>query len=121
MRVCADILSPRQRGYYMSRIRGKNTKPEYAVRRVLFADGFRYRLHDASLPGKPGLVFAKHRAAVFVHGCFWRAKIKRNLEKDRKSLKSLLEKKWRVLTIWECALKGTGRLSPEQIAAGAER
>jgi DNA mismatch endonuclease, patch repair protein len=66
-----DVLTPEQRRYNMSRIRGKDTKPEMIVRRGLHTAGFRYRLHVGDLPGKPDLVFPRYRAVIFVHGCFW--------------------------------------------------
>ena len=118
-----DVLSPEQRSYCMSRIRGKNTKPEYIVRKRLFALGFRYRLHVRSLPGCPDLVFPKYRAVVFVHGClwhkhncklfqwpktnagFWRKKIVGNSRRDKRNLRKLNAAGWRVLTLWECALR----------------
>jgi DNA mismatch endonuclease (patch repair protein) len=119
----ADVLSPEQRSYCMSRIRGKNTKPEYMVRRGLFALGFRYRLHKRSLPGCPDLVLAKHHAVIFVHGClwhrhecalfrwpktnarFWRKKITKNSSNDAQNLLKLSVAGWRVLTVWECTLR----------------
>lgn len=108
----------------MSGIRSKNTKPEVRIRKALFAEGFRYRLHEKKLPGKPDLVFPKYRAAVFVHGCFWhghdcslfkwpasnvefwKTKISGNMSRDLKSTKELETLGWRVLTVWECATKG---------------
>ena len=119
----SDVLSPAQRSYCMSRIRGKNTKPEYIVRKGLFALGFRYRLHVRSLPGCPDLVFPKYRAVVFVHGClwhrhncklfqwpktnaaFWREKIIGNSRRDKRHLRELKADGWRVLTLWECTLR----------------
>lgn len=112
----------------MSGIRGKNTKPELLVRKALHKRGFRYRLHCTGLPGKPDLCFPKHRAVIFVHGCFWhghdchlfkwpstrpdfwRAKIARNREADATSREKLLAEGWRVGVVWECALKGRTRL-----------
>ncbi len=67
----ADVHSVATRSYNMSRIRSKNTKPELLLRKVLFANGFRFRLHDKSLPGKPDIVLKKYRTAILVHGCFW--------------------------------------------------
>lgn len=108
----------------MSRIRGKDTQPELQIRRALFERGFRYRLHVRHMPGTPDLVFPKYCAVVFVNGCFWhghdcpffrwpttrpdfwRAKITRNTELDRLAQSALLEMDWRVLTVWECALRG---------------
>lgn len=107
----------------MSGIRGKNTKPELMVRKALHARGFRYRLH-CDLPGKPDICLPKHRAVIFVHGCFWHghdchlfkwpktrpdfweAKIKRNRTVDASARAQLLAEGWRVMQIWECALKG---------------
>ncbi len=111
----------------MSGIRGKDTKPELLVRKGLSARGFRYRLHDKRLPGKPDLVFPAYHAVIFVHGCFWhghgchlfkwpktrkafwRRKITRNQQKDTEVFSELKEQGWYILTVWECALKGRGR------------
>ncbi len=111
----------------MSGIRGKNTRPELQLRSALHRLGFRFRIH-AKLPGKPDLVLAKYRAVIFVHGCFWhghnchlfkwpssrpefwRTKIEGNRARDQ-VVHSLLEADgWRILTVWECALKGRDRL-----------
>ena len=123
----ADVVTPAVRSRMMAGIRGKNTRPEILIRHELFARGYRYRLHVSSLPGKPDLVFPKRRAVIFVHGCFWhrhgcalfkwpstnfsfwRTKILRNCSVDRRSLRQLKIADWRVLTIWECALKGATR------------
>lgn len=130
-----DPLTPEQRSLCMSRIRGKNTKPEMIVRRGLHALGLRYRLHDRQLPGSPDLVFPGRRAAIFIHGCFWHghdcplfrlpstrtdfwlAKIERNQERDRNALEDLHARGWRSLVIWECALRGRGRL-PHDLLLG---
>lgn len=108
----------------MSGIRGRDTRPEMAVRRGLHALGYRYRLHGRDLPGRPDLVFRPRRAVIFVHGCFWhghdchlfrlpgtrpgfwQAKIDANRERDGRARAQLLEEGWRVLEIWECALRG---------------
>jgi DNA mismatch endonuclease, patch repair protein len=121
----------------MSGIRGKDTKPELVVRRGLHSAGFRYRLHEKSLPGRPDLVFRRHSAVLFVNGCFWhghdcsifkwplsrhefwRTKIEGNVERDRRALQQLRSAGWRVLTIWECALKGKFKLGPEHVVAVA--
>jgi DNA mismatch endonuclease (patch repair protein) len=123
----ADVLTAAQRQLNMSRIKGKNTKPEMLIRRGLHARGLRYRLHDGSLPGRPDLVFPKYRAAVFIHGCFWhahgcglsktpatrqdfwRAKLSANATRDRRAIEALQAAGWRVLVIWECALRGPHR------------
>ena len=112
----------------MSGIRGKDTRPEMTVRRGLHAMGFRYRLHAPDLPGRPDLVFPSLNAVVLVNGCFWhghdchlfkwptsradfwRQKIGRTRERDREARGELDAGGWRVLTIWECALKGRTRL-----------
>lgn len=124
----ADVHTPEQRQRNMSRIRGRDTKPEMIVRRGLHARGLRYRLQDRSLPGRPDLVFPKYRAVIFVHGCFWhghncpmfhlpatrpdfwQTKISGNQSRDAKALQDLLASGWRVLTVWECCLKGPGRM-----------
>ncbi|MQX78123.1 very short patch repair endonuclease [Sinorhizobium medicae] len=124
----ADIVTPEKRSLMMSGIRGKDTKPEILIRKALFARGWRYRLHDKRLPGKPDLVFPRLRAVVFVDGCFWHGhhchlfrlpssriefwsqKIGRNRERDIEVKQKLEELGWRHLTVWECALKGRTRL-----------
>lgn len=122
----ADVVSPEVRSRMMSGIRGKDTKPEWLVRRALHARGFRYRLHARKLAGRPDLVLPRYRAAIFVHGCFWHGhdcryfrlpatrtafwegKISRNRSNDLRNRASLLEAGWRVAEIWECALRGKG-------------
>lgn len=123
----ADVVDVATRSRMMSGIRGKNTKPELLIRKALHARGFRYRLH-CDLPGKPDICLPKHRAVIFVHGCFWhghdchlfkwpgtrpefwRAKIGRNREVDAAAEAALLAAGWRVATVWECALKGKAKL-----------
>ncbi|UXM92798.1 very short patch repair endonuclease [Paenarthrobacter sp. JL.01a] len=123
-----DLLTPEQRSRNMSRIRGKNTKPELLVRRLLHAKGYRYRLHGQSggtkLPGRPDLVFAGRRKVIFVNGCFWHfhdckvgqhapaanadfweAKRTRTRERDAQQRGQLAAAGWDVLTVWECELK----------------
>lgn len=127
-----DIVSPAKRSEMMSGIKGKDTKPEMAIRKSLFKMGFRYRLHYKKLPGKPDLVFPKYRAVIFVNGCFWhghdcylfrlpktrpefwKAKIESNIFRDKKVREKLKETNWRVLDIWECAVRGKSRL-PEKV------
>ena len=118
-----DIVTPAVRSRIMSRIRGRDTQPEVTLRRGLHACGFRYRLHERRLPGRPDLVFAKWRAVVFVHGCFWhrhrgcpkttrpksrvsfwRSKFSENTARDRRQIRALRAVDWRVLVVWECAL-----------------
>ncbi len=135
----ADIVDPATRSRMMAGIRGKNTKPELLVRKALHARGFRYQLHRKDLPGKPDLCFPKHRAVIFVHGCFWhghdchlfkwpktrpefwKAKIERNHQADAASAQQLNAAGWRVGTIWECALKGRGRMDIECMSLQLER
>ena len=122
----ADVHSITVRSFNMSRIKGKNTKPEMLVRRFLHAQGFRYRLHDKKLPGKPDVVLAKYRTVIFVHGCFWHghahckyyvipktrtdwwlSKINGNIANDEKAILALKELGWKVINVWECQLKPT--------------
>ncbi len=117
----------------MAGIGAKDTKPEMIIRRGLHAMGYRFRLHDKSLPGKPDIVFPKFKSVILVHGCFWHAhechlfkwpstrgdfwksKIRGNKERDERNLKALKIEGWRTITIWECALKGPTRLLEEDI------
>jgi DNA mismatch endonuclease (patch repair protein) len=112
----------------MSRIRGLDTKPEMLLRRGLHAAGFRFRLHVSHLPGRPDLVFQRYRAIIFVNGCFWHGhncslfkapktradfwskKITANKQRDLQVTASLAAADWRVLTVWECSIKGPARL-----------
>jgi DNA mismatch endonuclease, patch repair protein len=132
-----DVLTAAQRQLNMSRIRGRDTKPEMLVRQGLHARGLRYRLHDRKLPGRPDLVFPRHGAVVFVHGCFWHAhgcalsklpatrqefwkqKLEGNAARDRRAIEVLQAAGWRVLVIWECALRGPERLSDEAVLDSA--
>lgn len=112
----------------MSRIKGKDTKPELMVRSILHANGFRFRLHDAKLPGKPDIVLPKHRTAILVNGCFWHGhsgctyfvvpftrtewwldKISRNRRNDIAKRRHLRKLGWRVIVIWECRLRPVKR------------
>lgn len=128
-----DVLTPEQRHRNMSRIRGRDTKPELILRHGLHAAGFRYRLHARDLPGRPDLVFPRYHAVILVHGCFWHghdcplfrlpatrrsfweAKIAANRARDARVHEQLLAAGWRVLTVWECSLKGSGRLLLPQL------
>lgn len=124
----ADVHSKEVRSYNMSRIKGKNTKPEMLVRKFLHAKGFRYNLHGKykgkKLPGKPDLVLPKYKTVIFVHGCFWHGhegcsyfkipktrtefwveKIGSNVQRDQKNIDTLEIDIWKVIIIWECELK----------------
>jgi DNA mismatch endonuclease, patch repair protein len=124
-----DTLTVEQRSERMSRIRGKDTKPEMLVRRALHRLGYRYRLHRRDLPGKPDLVFPSRKKVVFIHGCFWhahedctvanmpksrrpywKAKFARNKERDQLNAKRLRQAGWKVFVVWECETKKLDRL-----------
>lgn len=125
-----DVHGPEGRSRNMRAIRNKNTRPEVALRKLLFARGFRFRLHVDSLPGTPDIVLPRFHVAIFVHGCFWHGhdcylfklpqtrkefwekKITQNQSRDQRDLDALVRAGWRVLVVWECALKG--RLSWSQ-------
>ncbi|ATW33614.1 very short patch repair endonuclease [Candidatus Williamhamiltonella defendens] len=122
-----DVVDSATRSRMMSGIRGRNTKPEILIRRLLHLHGFRFRLHVRDLPGKPDIVLPRYHAIVFVHGCFWhghdcplfkwpgtrpdfwREKIGRNQAKDNLVREALLANGWRVGIVWECALRGAGK------------
>lgn len=126
-----DKLTPERRSENMRRIRSKGMKPEIAVRKLVYAMGYRYRLHERSLPGKPDIVFKGKKKAIFIHGCFWHQhsdsncrisripksntdywnnKLKANVERDSMVLSALNDAGWNVLTIWECQLKNMDSL-----------
>ncbi|NNH66346.1 MULTISPECIES: very short patch repair endonuclease [Rhizobium] len=129
----ADIVTAEVRSRMMSGIRGTNTKPELMLRKGLHALGFRFRLHDRSLPGKPDIVLPRYKAVIFAHGCFWhghdchlfkwpstrpefwQAKIARNRAVDERTDAALTEAGWRQAIVWECALKGKTRLPLEDV------
>ena len=116
-----DILSRERRSWNMSRIRGKDTQPELAVRSALHRAGYRFRLHRKDLPGRPDIVLPKYRTVIFVHGCFWHhhsgcklayapksrvvfwnKKFRSNVDRDRRNASELRRLGWRVITVWEC-------------------
>lgn len=124
-----DTLSPQERSERMSRVKGKDTKPEMAVRSLVHRLGFRYRLHTQGLPGKPDLVFAGRRCVIFVHGCFWhrhsncplsrmpksrvdfwQPKLEENRRRDSRNQRELRKDGWRLMIIWECQLGEPARL-----------
>lgn len=127
-----DTLSPDDRRRAMAAVKGKDTTPELAVRRMVHAMGYRYRLHAKELPGKPDIVFRPRKKAIFVHGCFWhrhgaarcgkavtpktrraywQAKLDRNVARDAAAIRALRRAGWSVLVIWECELR-----RPERVA-----
>lgn len=125
-----DVMSAVDRSALMSRIRGKNTAPELRIRKLLWQQGLRYRLHGVRLPGRPDLVFPRWRAAVFVHGCFWHRhtgcplfrlpktrtefwdeKLCLNQQRDSRAVHALVEGGWKVAVAWECAI----RSAPEAV------
>ncbi|HDO1320023.1 TPA: DNA mismatch endonuclease Vsr [Aeromonas veronii] len=128
-----DIVNPETRSRFMSGIKNANTKPEIQIRQLLHHAGFRYRLHNAALPGKPDLWLARYRAVIEVNGCFWhghdchlfklpstrtdfwQTKIASNRARDARHLAELEQLGIRRLTIWECALKGRLRHHPERL------
>lgn len=124
----ADVHTSAQRSYNMSRIKGKDTKPEMMVRSFLHTNGFRYKLHDKTLPGKPDIVLPKYKTVIFVNGCFWHGhnnckyatipktrtdwwlqKINGNKANDTKHTQALRKLQWRVISLWECQLKPAKR------------
>lgn len=127
--VAMDTLSPKDRSSRMSLVRSKDTAPEMVVRRLTHGMGYRYRLHEKALPGKPDLVFRSRRKVIFVHGCFWHRhngcalarlpksklefwipKLDRNRERDNENLVKLKESGWDVLVIWECETRDAALL-----------
>lgn len=138
MRTCRlskmpDVHDAATRSRNMAAIRARNTSPELIVRKGLHHAGFRYRLHTKSLPGRPDLVFAKHRAAIFVNGCFWhghscpsfkwpvtrqdfwRQKLQANMERDQKNYDAIEKLGWRRATVWECAIRGPSRVQSDYL------
>lgn len=133
-----DVVSPADRSRMMSGIQGKNTKPELTVRRMLFASGYRFRLHRRDLPGAPDIVMPGRKVAIFVHGCFWhmhqgcrfakmpatrpefwKAKLEANVERDRRAVEKLRALGWRVLCVWECSTRDVQAATGLQAAMSA--
>ena len=130
----ADIVDKETRSRMMSGIRGKDTKPEVMIRKLLHSRGFRFRLHRKDLPGRPDIVLPRYRVAIFVQGCFWHGhenchlfrlpssrtefwneKIGGNKSRDEKNIGLLHDAGWRTLQIWECALKGKSGYTCEEL------
>ena len=140
-----DVHNKETRSYNMSRIRGKDTKPEEIVRKYLFSQGFRYRKNDKRYPGTPDIVLPKYKTVIFVNGCFWHGhsdckyfvvpksntefwqnKIAANIARDNEKIAQLLRMNWKVITVWECELKPKQRSETltrlvQQIREQAER
>lgn len=125
-----DIVDRQRRSEMMSRIGPRDTVPELAVRSMAHRMGFRFRVHQKELPGRPDLVFARHRLVVFVHGCFWhrhkgcanatmpktrpefwQSKFNGNVERDRRNCRQLVRLGWRILVIWECEAEDPAKLA----------
>jgi DNA mismatch endonuclease (patch repair protein) len=129
----ADVHTKEQRSFNMSQIRDKNTKPEIIIRSIVHRMGFRFRLHDKNLPGKPDIVLPRHKNIIFIHGCFWHLhnckygqvtpatnaafwqnKRQSNKTRDKRNMAQLKKFGWNILVIWECQLetpvKVSGRL-----------
>lgn len=123
-----DNHSKEQRSYNMSKIRSTNSKPEETIRKFLFAKGLRYRKNDKRYIGKPDIVLPKYKTMIFVNGCFWHghknckyfvmpksntsyweSKITRNIQRDEKVYRTLIELGWNIIVVWECELKKKNR------------
>jgi len=128
--LVADNVTKKRRSEIMSNVRSSNTEPELIVRRYLFSNGFRYKLNDKNLPGKPDIKLTKYRTLIFVHGCFWHGhnscniyvmprtnkkfwygKIETNVSRDRRHTTSLRKLGWHVYIVWECDLRPSKRAS----------
>lgn len=126
--ISMDVHTKKIRSYNMSKIKGKNTRPEEIVRKFLFAHGFRYRKNDKKLPGSPDIVLPKYKTVIFVNGCFWhihegcpkfawpksnekfwKNKLLRNKERDEEIYSRLEALNWNYIIVWECELKDKAR------------
>lgn len=123
-----DVFTPEQRSAVMRAVKGADTRPEMAIRRMVHAMGYRYGLHRKDLPGSPDLVFRRFKKVIFVHGCFWHQhgcassrmpssrkeywgrKLAANVQRDRRNRAALRKKGWKVLTVWECELRDAERV-----------
>ena len=124
-----DIISEERRSWNMSRIKGKDTKPELVVRSILHKMGYRFRLHRKDLPGTPDIVLPKYKTVIFLHGCFWhrhkgckyaytpksrvkfwKDKFAETVKRDKQHLKQLKENGWEVFIVWECETKNMNKL-----------
>lgn len=119
-----DFMTDAQRSRAMSKVRGQNTKPEIKIRSGLHRQGFRFRVNNSKLPGRPDIALKKYSVAIFIHGCFWHChincpkskmpqtraefwknKISNNVIRDQKNIKTLSEIGWRIAVVWECGIK----------------
>jgi len=134
----ADVFNRKKRSEVMASITSKDTAIEVKFRKALHRKGFRYGLHNKSLPGKPDLVFRKYRAVAFIHGCFWhghscelyklpatntsywKQKALRNQQRDQEMIDLLLAKGWRVMVVWECSMRGKSRLEFDALISSFE-
>lgn len=122
----SDLVDSSTRSRMMANVASRNTRPEMAVRKALFSQGFRFRLHSKNLPGHPDIVMPGRRIVIFVHGCFWhlhsgcryakipatrsefwRAKLNSNVQRDARTQEVLISLGWRVLVVWECAIRSS--------------
>lgn len=134
-----DIVSSEHRSWNMSRIKGKDTKPELRLRSMLHRAGYRFRLYASSLPGRPDIALPRHRTVIFVNGCFWHrhtgcskaytpasrtefwtAKFAGTVERDAKKSEELRKQGWNVLTVWECELQKSPEAVLDRIRASVE-
>lgn len=119
-----DVWSKKKRSEVMSKIRSKNTKPELILRKLLFSKGYRYRLYNKELPGKPDIILRKYKTVIFVHGCFWhfhnecregripdsnsnfwKSKFSKNIARDKSNKQNLEANGWKVIIVWECEIE----------------
>lgn len=130
----ADVVDRATRSRMMAGIRGHDTRIELSVRKALHARGYRYRVNERNLPGRPDIVLPRWNAVILVHGCFWhshdcglcripstrpefwRDKLAGNAERDERNTQALLKKGWRVATVWECSLRGRGQEAVSDVA-----
>lgn len=127
-----DTISKEHRSWNMSRIKGKNTKPEVTVRSLLHKMGYRFRLNRKDLPGKPDIVLPKYNTVIFIHGCFWHQhkncsrsnipktndkywipKLEKNILRDKQVIKNLRKLNWNVFVLWECEIKNIKKIKRE--------
>lgn len=131
-----DTVDKKTRSKIMASVKQRDTGPEMLLRKELHRLGFRYRLHDRKLPGSPDIVLKKHRAVIFVHGCFWHRhgcklstspstqkefwqnKFEQNAKRDKKKYEELLKMGWRILVVWQCAIKATTIESISKVITG---